>query len=423
MFKIWVGMGNKINVNTKQERSRQVALNNIFASNLKKGDLLDLEVEYTFDERLLLTLVSQKNQNARFKIEVASDVHEVEEITKISNPINLQTLIPEISRTRHGKIIQPNIRVDFKHWEDVAIQLGKNFNNGRLHDRRRDLVKQTTIAVNRHQIIDDLIRWLEMDSFFNSCAHNIKTIIGVSSLGEILTMINLEDSPSIKASEGKLEKWVQMKINQDLGRLDDRLYQAIVNLPGKLYWSGFDSKLIEGFKYFQMEGKALVFLNSLGKCGECNSHNLDFLLHVIKTGKHMAHKQKAAWALARLISPGQPEQWRIDFKEVNSMAQFALDQLYGITKQPQVALDLLGCLCQCLAWQLRGYQLETSIHQRIGQLKTTDLPVYSNLSGFSHIESVFKNRLDLLSKMLHINTISDKDSTEIKQWLLESIKE
>jgi len=86
-------------------------------------------------------------------------------------------------------------------------------------------------------------------------------------------------------------------------------------------------------------------------------------------------------------------------------------------------LDLLGCLCQCLAWQLRGYQLETSIHQRIGQLKTTDLPVYSNLSGFSHIESVFKNRLDLLSKMVHINTISDKDSTEIKQWLLESIKE
>jgi molecular chaperone DnaK (HSP70) len=423
MFKIWVGMGNKININTKQERSRQVALNNIFASNLKQGDLLDLEIEYTFDERLLLTLVSQKNQNARFKIEVASDAHEVEEITKISNPVNLQTLIPEISRIRHGKIIQPNIRVNFQHWEDVAIQLGKNFNNGRLHDRRRDLVKQTTIATNRSQIIDDLIRWLEIDSFFNSPAHNIKTVIAVSSLGEILSLINLEDSPNIKASEAKLEKWVQMKINQDLGRLDDRLYQAIVNLPGKLYWSGFDAKLIEGFKYFQMEAKALVFLNSLGKCGECNTNNLDFLRHIIKTGKHMAHKQKAAWALARLISPGQPKQWRINFTQVNSIAQFALDQLYGITKQPQVALDLLGCLSQCLAWQLLDFELENSIYKRVEQLEKTDLPVYKNLSGFSHIESVFKNRLDLLSKMLHINTISDKDSTEIKQWLLESIKE
>ncbi|WP_308253542.1 Hsp70 family protein [Geminocystis sp. GBBB08] len=373
-FNIWVGMGTQPNINTTLQRSRQVMLKNLFASNLKSGDLLDLEIEYTFDERLLLTWVSQRNKQVRFKVEVASESNQINTNTKksttakntsVANSIDPTSLIPHISRSRNGKPADPKIVVKFKDWEDVVFQLDKNFANARLHERRRNLVKQTAIASNRSQIIDDLIRWLEIDSFFSTSHNQIKTYIAVLSLGEIFASLNPNESMNIKSSEIKFEQWVQMKINQDLSKIDNRQYDAIVNLPGKLLWNGFDLKLIEAFKAFQNEPRALVFLNSLGKCGQCNSNNLTFLRGVIKTSRHLSQKEKAAWALGRLISAGQPEEYRIDFKQVTSITSFVLEQLYRTTKEPQVALTILGCVFQCLGWHVLGNEFSPPIYKQI----------------------------------------------------------
>lgn len=427
-FNIWVGMGSKPNVNTDLQRSRGVLLNKILATDLQPGDPLNLEVEYTFDERLLLTLVSQKNEVARFKLEVASDHHSNNgyvahtQTVKVAREIDPQTLIPHISRTRKGKEIDPNVRVKFKDWEDIAHQLDRNFNNARLHDRRRDLIKLSAIASNRGEIVNDLLRWLEMESFWGTSTHPIRSYLAVQSLGEILASLNPEESLSLKGAEMKFEQWIQLKINQDLGKLDNKLYDAIANIPGKLLWEGFDLKLIEAFKCFQRERSSSVFLNSLGKCGKCNSNNLNFLKNILKTSKEIGEKVKAAWALSRLISPGQPEEYRIDFRQVEGVAQFALEQLYYVIKEPQVALDMLGCLSQCLAWHALNYQLNPTICQQIELLPQRDLPVHSHLSSYRQIESIFNARIKLLPKMLNIATVSEEDSTQIKQLLLDSIK-
>ncbi|WPF87895.1 Hsp70 family protein [Cyanobacterium aponinum AL20118] len=427
-FDIWVGMGSKPNVNTNLQRSRGVSFNEILEANLQPGDPLNLEVEYTFDERLLLTLVSQKNEKARFKLEVASDHHNngfvaTTKTMKITSKFDPKTLIPHISRTRKGKEIDDGVRVKFKDWEDVAHQLDRNFNNARLHDRRRDLTKLSAIASNRGEIVNDLLRWLEMDSFWGTSNHPTRSYLAVLCLGEILASLNPEESLALKSAEIKFEQWIQMKINQDLARLDNKLYQAIANIPGKLLWEGFDLKLIEAFKCFQREPSSLVFLNSLGKCGQCNSNNLNFLKNVLKTSKHLGQKEKAAWALSRLISPGQPEEYRIDFKQVEGIAQFALEQLHHVIIKPQVALNMLGCLSQCLAWHALDYELNPSICRQIELLPKSDLPVHSYLSGFRQIESIFDDRIELLPKMLNIATVSEEDSSQIKQFLIDTIRE
>jgi hypothetical protein len=422
-------MGTKKNVNTTFQRLRYISLNNIFQANLKPSTFLELEIEYTFDERLILTLVSQNDKNARFKLEIASENTEITEvpitprtsnITR-TNSIDPKTLIPNIPRIRQGKEIEPKIKVNFKDWENVAFQLQKNWSNARLHQRRRDLEKQTAIAANRSSIIDDLVRWLEIDNFWGGANHSTKTLIAVLSLGEILASINPQESINIKNSEMKFEQWVHSKINQNLSGVDNQLYDAIGNLPGKLLWDGFDLKLIEAFKCFQREARALVFINSLGKCGQCNSNNLNFLKNVLKNSRHLGQKEKAAWALARLISPGQPEDYRINFQQVESIASFALEQLYRVIKEPQIALTMLGCLSQCLAWHALDYELSTLISQQIEKLPKIDLPVYHNLSGFPPIESIFDTRLQLLPKMLNISNISEEDSSQFKIGFLELI--
>ncbi|MBF2056478.1 MAG: Hsp70 family protein [Cyanobacterium sp. T60_A2020_053] len=426
-FNIWVGMGSKPNVNTTLQRSRGVSLQQMLSSGLRSSAPLRLQVEYTYDERLLLTFIADDNHEAQFKLEVGTDNHgtakgAVNQFVTVKSEIDPQSLIPTISRTRHGKEVDPNVTVKLKDWDDLAYQLERNFNNARLHDRRRDLIKSSSISSNRADVIDNLLRWLEMESFWGNSSHASRTYVAVQSLGEIFASINPETSNNLHNSEMKFKQWIQLKINQNLGSLDNRLYDSIINTPGKLLWTDFDLKLIEGFKYFHHEPRSLVFLNSLGKCGLCNSNNLSFLKGILKNSQHLGQKEKASWALGRLISAGQPQDYRLDFPQVEKTAGFVLEQLYHKIKEPQVGLNLLGTLSQCLGWHALNYQLNNTICGQIDLLPRADLPVYSNLGGFQQIESIFNTRLGLLPKMLNIASLSSADSQEVKQLLIESIK-
>jgi len=131
---------------------------------------------------------------------------------------------------------------------------------------------------------------------------------------------------------------------------------------------------------------------------------------------------KAAWALGRLVSPGQPENWQTNIKEAETTASLVLDKLFNDTTEPQVALELLGCLSHCLAWKVLGNQISENITERVKRLSDTTLPVEAYLPNYPKIESVFYERLYLLPKMLEIDQASAQEVTQMETLLLESVK-
>ena len=77
-FNTWVGQGSKPNQNTTLQLTRYVNVKKIRAANIQPGDYLNLEVKYTFDERLWLTLVHRDRKleliEIMFNFKDANDV-------------------------------------------------------------------------------------------------------------------------------------------------------------------------------------------------------------------------------------------------------------------------------------------------------------------------------------------------------------
>jgi len=102
-FKIWVGMGTYPGQNTTLQRLRQVPIEKLHAANLEPGCLLNLEIEYTFDERLLLTLVGENDE--RIQIEVKQEVVTYPSVSTETSSLS----IPTISRSRTPEEVDPNV--------------------------------------------------------------------------------------------------------------------------------------------------------------------------------------------------------------------------------------------------------------------------------------------------------------------------
>lgn len=409
-FKAWVGMGTQPNRNTILQRLRQVAVEKILEAKLQPGCLLELEVEYTFDERLRLTIVSKESGGARFQLEVISD----SEAPVSSPPQRLKSsiIIPSIPRTRTGRPVASGTQVNFQEWQTFASQINADPNSKELGQSCRELETKTVTASNRLELISQFLRWLQMSD-------ETKTKLAVRVLEKLFRSF---DSMDVKSSvlEKEFESWIKSKFKSGLA---NDLLGTIGLTPGRLLWSGWDDYLIAAFNSHQQRAQSEVFLNSLGKCGFPTSKILELLHSVIQSGQHMAPRAKAAWALARIVSPGQPKDWQANFTDVEKAAQLALEQLYHSATAPQVAVGLIGCLCQCTAWQSMGATLSQEICDRVKKLPQSHLAVYPNLPKFPTLERTFYQKLSLLPQMLELDRASPEDLTRIRELLLEVVKD
>lgn len=420
-FNIWVGMGNKPNINTKLQRKRQVNLEEVKQANLSPGCSIDLEVEYTFDERLLLTLISESG--GRFQLEVGSENSLITESKKTDNgrdqPVSDQAVIhiPPIDRKRIGQSIVPGVRVQFKQWEALANSLKNNLNNGHIQDQFRELRNKTKTCENRQEIINNLLGWLEAGQILALYPSEIKSLIAVRGLTEIFETINTDESLA-SGLETRYQQWIKQKFAQGLYQLSNILFTDIAETPGKLLWLGFDQHLTTAFQGSRKQPQALSFLNSLAKCGKPTENNLYILHDVIKNSIHIGQREKAAWALGRLMSPGQPEAWQPQLKDVEKAAKLALNQLFNFENKPQVATNLLGCLYLCILWKTKGLILNDEIYQGVEQLPKRRLAVDTQIQSYPQIQENFEKRLNLLPKLLN-SDLSTDDITTIEIILLE----
>ena len=423
-FKVWVGMGTKPGNNTTLQRLRQVPIEKVIAAKLEPGCLLDLEVEYTFDERLILTLVSPVD-GARFVLEVTSDKSQ----TNLNNrkptyqAVDIGSLIPKIARTRQNTDSDVvNVRVDFKQWELLAQRLENNWNNSALHQQRRELVRQSISAQNRTQIISDLLRWLELEAVWTNLSSAMKVRIAVMCLSDIFKTIS-SDYSQIISLERKFHDWVYQKFTTGFNLISNELLFALVETPGKLFWSDFDTVLLERYKYHKQQPKSEAFLTSIGKCIRPSSTNLSMLRDILRDSTHTGQKIRAAWALGRLISFGQPDGWRTEFKEVLLTAKLVLNQLHHSQTTPQVAGQLLGCLSHCMTWHISGQELTQELSKQIKSLPSEYLPVVKKLPQYPDIAKLFDRNLELVIKLFDPNAMSLEESKEIKMFLLQAVKD
>lgn len=423
-FKVWVGEGSKPNQNTTLQRRRYVNTDEIRAANIQPGDYLNLEVEYTFDEQLLLTLVHRDRPDCRFKLVVADEIETIDTKEDTSTGgndkpvIDIDVFIPKILRARIGIEIDPSIQVQFTRWGTVAFTLSRN-PGGNVYDQINDLEKQTLKAANRLSIVQSLLQWLEIGNN-NTDLQKTRQTLAVRALSNIIQALPSDAADfQTRELEQRYHSWILRKFESGLSQLlsNDELYSAIAHTPGKLLWSDFGELIYQQFSEISNQPRAIYLLNSFGICAEPSSKNIIRLRSIIQANQHLALRQKAFWALARIISLGQPQEWRATINDVENVAYFVLDQLKNRITEPQVAIDALVCLSQCLLWHLKGHLLHERIVNDISSLGKIYLPCKSKMKDFPQIGKNFDKYLVLIEKMPNIETVTGKEGEEIKRFL------
>ncbi|MEC4817792.1 MAG: Hsp70 family protein [Scytonema sp. PMC 1069.18] len=430
-FNAWVGMGSQPNQNTTLQRTRYVQAEEIQAANIKPGDYLNLEVEYTFDERLLLTLVHRDRADASFILEVSP-----QKITQFSNTaatfksvsgatFTANDLIPKIPRSRTGSEPNPSIQVQFTEWGRVTYSLSKGWQNGSVQELRRHLENQTRQAANRLSIVQSLLQWLEQGSHANADLQRTRQIVAVMALSNIIQALP-SDAPDFQTREleQRYRNWILHQFQSGLSRFQSNheLHSAIALTPGKLLWSDFEELIYKEFIAISNQPFSVNLLNSFGICAEASTRNITRLQSIIQANQHLALRQKAFWALARLISPGQPTEWQATLTNVEKVASFVLDQLQHRITEPQIALDALGCLSQCIGWHITGHLLHERMVNEILSLGKLYLPCQSRMGEFRAISTQFDRKLELIERAFNLSAATDEDIKELKAWFLEIAK-
>ncbi|MBE9235297.1 Hsp70 family protein [Anabaena aphanizomenioides LEGE 00250] len=414
-FKVWVGEGSKPEQNTTLQRTRCVDADEIRAANIQPGDYLNLEVEYTFDEQLLLTLVHRDRPDCRFKLVVEDEPKNPRPIPtpgptepSVKPPIDTTGLIPNILRARIGIEIDPSVLVQFTQWGRVSLSLSQN-PGGNVYDQINDLEKQTLKAANRLSIVQSLLQWLEIGNN-NTDLQKTRQTLAVRALSNIIQALPSDANFETRELEQRYHSWILRKFESGLSQFlsNNELYSAIAHTPGKLLWSDFGELIYQQFSEISNQARAVYLLNSFGICAEPSSRNITRLQSIIQANQHLALCQKAFWALARIISLGQPKEWRATINDVEKVAHFVLDQLKNRITEPQVAIDALVCLSQCLLWHLNGHLLHERIVNDISSLGQIYLPCESKMKFFEQIQKKFDEYLYLIEEMTNIETVTEE---------------
>jgi hypothetical protein len=427
-FNVWVGMGSKPNQNTTLQRRRYVNAEKIRAANIQPGDYLNLEVEYTFDERLWLTLVHRDRPDCRFPLLVSEEIETIDTKTTPviteESPRDPKELIPNIPRARIGSEADPSVLVQFTQWGRVSLSLSQN-PHGNIYDQINDLEKQTRKAANRLSIVQSLLQWLEQGSNTNADLQKTRQIVAVRALSNIIQALPSDAADfQTRELEQRYHSWILRQFESGLSRFqsNNELYSAIAHTPGKLLWSDFGELIYQEFTEISNQPRAVYLLNSFGICAEPSARNITRLRSIIQANPHLALRQKAFWALARIISLGQPAEWRAKLIDVENVASFVLDELKNRISEPQIAVDALGCLSQCLLWHINRHLLHGRIVSDISSLGTIYLPCNTNMVSFPQIEKNFDRKLKLIEEMLNIKDTSGETFETVKAWLLEVTK-
>lgn len=373
----------------------------------------------------MLTLVHRDLPDCRFKLVVAD---EIEQRDTPPNPvptgenvkpiIRPDDLIPNILRARIGIEKDPSIQVQFTRWGTVAFTLSRN-PGGNVYDQINDLERQTIKAANRLSIVQSLLQWLEIGNN-NTDLQKTRQTLAVRALSNIIQALPSDASDfQTRELEQKYHSWILRKFESGLSKFlsNNELYSAIAHTPGKLLWSDFGELIYQQFSEISNQPRAVYLLNSFGICAEPSSRNITRLQSIILSNQNLALRQKAFWALARIISLGQPPEWRATINDVEKVAYFVLDQLKNRITEPQVAIDALVCLSQCLLWHLKEHLLHERIVNDISSLGKIYLPCKSEMIGFPQIGKNFDEYLDLIESMTNIETVTIAKGEKIKRFL------
>ena len=262
------------------------------------------------------------------------------------------------------------------------------------------------------------MQWLEIGNN-NTDLQKTRQTLAVRALSNIIQALPSDANFESRELEQKYHSWILRKFESGLSQFlsNDELYSAIAHTPGKLLWSDFGELIYQQFSEISNQARAVYLLNSFGICAEPSSRNIIRLQSIIQANQHLALRQKAFWALARIISLGQPPEWRATINDVEKVASFVLDQLKNRITEPQVAIDALVCLSQCLLWHLKGHLLHERIVNDISSLGKIYLPCKSKMIDFPQIGKNFHKYLVLIEKMTNIETVTEEDGPEIKRFL------
>jgi len=415
-FNVWVGMGSSLHNNTTLQRTRRVPMADVHAAQVPPDAALDLQVEYTYDERLLLTLMTTQAPTAHFDLEIAGDAVAPARF----GPPSLLNLLPKIERIRatHTPVAEPS--VNFQEWEQLCARLAQKFSFGEGWKQLSNLQKRMSGATNRVALVQKLIQSLPTAWPVGSNARqsNVRqTKIALRTLCAVLQSLSASD-PEVARLETQFKQWALAQYKHKGDLLND-LLPELSETPGKLLWDEWDQPLLEAFQFYQKNKPtlALGFLNSLGKCGKPTQQNLNFLRVTARDKADFRIRDKAAWALARLISPGQPTGWQADFAEVEKTAQVVIAWLKNGETDTRVLDSLVRCLYQCLAWHLLDKNLNQQTRQAVVNLSLDSFSVVSNLPKYPAIRQAVVQKLNGIPKLLELQTASGTDFSEIGRYL------
>ena len=377
--------------------------------------------------RLWLTLVHRDRPDCRFPLLVSEEEPDTDGDT-IDDPIPAPVTpipIPNIPRARIGSEPDPSVLVQFTQWGRVSLSLSQN-PHGNIYDQINDLERQTRKATNRLSIVQSLLQWLEQGSNTNADLQKTRQIVAVRALFNIIQSLPSDAADfQTRELEQRYHSWILRQFESGLSRFqsnNEQLYSAIAHTPGKLLWSDFGKLIYQQFTEISNQPRAVYLLNSFGICAESSTKNITRLQSIIQANPHLALRQKAFWALARIISLGQPAEWRAKLIDVENVASFVLDQLKNRISEPQIAVDALGCLSQCLLWHINEHLLHGGIVNEILLLGKVYLPCKTRMVSFPHIERNFDRKLELIEIMFNFKDANDVDKGDLKTWLLEIAK-
>ncbi|GAB4336702.1 MAG: hypothetical protein Kow0037_18260 [Calditrichia bacterium] len=422
LFNIWVGMGTKKNHNTTLQRQRAINLEKFKKVGFSANTPFSLKVDYTSDEKLILTAFSPENPERSLEFEV-KDGSMIKHFNRIDNNNGNQTLkLPQIQRARaleHDDKSGGNLPPS-KIFSIVTAICSSPYDYF-IKNQYIDIMRQAVSCSNKKEVLNKLFENLR--SLTNS------QYLRKFYLNKIIMEILKKSDPNkleIYEFETLYKEWVlrEIKNNPNHSYLK-QLVTLYLELIGHLNWNGLDDKLYPLYHKFKDDGLLINWLNALAKTGMPNAKNLQLIQSIILNKTKVGVVDKAIWAFARLFSPLQPEQYRCDFERHYSKALTIIEKLLNSPQPYQIAPNLTQLIYQVAAWNLFGERLPYSLISIISdpiKLKTK-FEISFNLNHHSAIKMVVDKKLSLLPALLNYENETTEIKEKVERYLLEITKE
>ena len=137
----------------------------------------------------------------------------------------------------------------------------------------------------------------------------------------------------------------------------------------------------------------------------------------------LAHRDKAAFALARFLSPGQPESCRVTPALAYGRLGMLLERLLRQERDARVLISLAGCLYQILAWEpVSQVPIPAPPASRFCAWQRGASPHTASLARFPDIEMKCDTRFELIPKLLSWSTATRDEQRQIQEFLLEVVE-